>query len=445
MKKVLMIVIIGLVAVLSATPGIAREIGGVDIHGFLSSGYLKGDETAFVKDSDESSFVFGEFGINFSKDLDENLRFGIQLFAKEFNDVSHNEVKIDWAYADYRLHERLGFRLGQMKFPHGLYNENRDIDMLRTSIFLPDSVYQEVSYDLYSNDSVLSMQGISSRELYLSLQGICLYGFIDLSSLGGLSYQAMYGTKKINSNITERQVQYSRIQTPFVNLSSSLFESDEVKVDYKYAGNLIWDTPMDGLRLGCSLDNIKMSASARLSEDLTADIGGNEMVLANSGEVIETKYDKLENWVFSAEYTWDNFIFVSEYILTTKDYAVGDDAFESSPLGGTSKNNISTGWYVGGTYRLLDWFELGGYYSQSRYDKNNDSDSDYSVHFFSEFDDICLTARFDINMFLAVKLEAHSLRGNYTVNNLSADFTQAISESIEEQWGMYAAKVTAAF
>ena len=154
MKKVLMILIVELVTILSAAPAVSYEVSEVDIHGFLSIGYLDSFDVAFVEDSDTTSFPFGELGINFGKELTENLRFGIQFFAKEFNDVSNNEIQIDWAYADYRFHEALGLRLGQIKFPHGLYNESRDVDMLRTSIFLPDSVYQEISYDLYSNDSV---------------------------------------------------------------------------------------------------------------------------------------------------------------------------------------------------------------------------------------------------------------------------------------------------
>ena len=129
MKKALIILISGLATILFAAPSIAYEFLGVDIHGFISQGYLSSGEDSV----EEDSFEYSEIGLNFGRELNDNLRFGLQLFAKEFAEVSNNEIKIDWAYADYRFHELLGIRLGQIKFPHGLYNEIRDIDMLRYS------------------------------------------------------------------------------------------------------------------------------------------------------------------------------------------------------------------------------------------------------------------------------------------------------------------------
>lgn len=447
MKKVLVILMVKIAAIISAESCVAYELCGVDIHGFISDGYLSNDENNFVEDTGENSFSYGEIGINFSKDLNDNLRFGVQIFAKDFSDVSENEIVVDWAYADCRIYEVLGLRIGQIKFPHGLYNEIRDIDTLRTSIFLPDSVYHEVSYDLYANDAVLSLQGISSRDLYLSLQGIGIYGYIDLSIAGGLTYQAMYGTQKVdpNSNTTKRQIDYLNTKTPFINLSDSLIENDSVEVDYKYAGNLLWDTPLDGLRIGCSLDNLKMRASSRFTDHLKANINGQDITIVNGGEKIETKYDKLENWVFSAEYTWRNLILTAEYILTIKDYEVASDSFKSLPIGNAAEQSTATGWYVGGAYRFTDWLEFGGYYSQSNFDTIKDSNTEYSVYFFKEFRDVCATVRFDINSYWAIKFEAHGFKGSYPVNDLLADLATLTSTNVEEDWYMYTAKMTVAF
>jgi hypothetical protein len=65
-------------------------------------------------------------------------------------------VITDWACADYRWRNGLGFRAGIIRQAHGLYNETREIDMLRTAILLPEGVYAENTRDFFSR-----LQGIS--------------------------------------------------------------------------------------------------------------------------------------------------------------------------------------------------------------------------------------------------------------------------------------------
>lgn len=451
MKKALIILIGGLASIFYAAPGIAYELLDVDIHGFISKGYLSSDENNFSVDNEENSFVYSEMALNFGKELNDNLRFGLQLYAKDFADVGNNEIIIDWAYADYRIHEVAGIRLGQIKLPHGFYNEVRDIDMLRTTVFLPDSVYQEASYDLYVNDVYLSFQGISSRDLYLSLQGLCLYGFINLSVMGGLTYEAMYGTQNIEakSGISDRLLDYFALVAPFMNIydNDDFIENNDINVDYKYAGTLIWDTPLDGLRLGASLNNLKMSVASTVSKNIVADFNGIEVPMLNKGDSMRINYEKLENWVFSAEYIWNNLLLMSEYILTTKEYEIISEAFERDQLlnsSGAGEDSTSTGWYVGGSYRFTNWFELGGYYSKSKSDDDK-SITNFSSNFFSELDDICAAGRFDINEFWTIKLEVHNFRSTYYAYESFSDALGKKSKRLEDEWYMYTAKMTVSF
>ncbi len=449
MKNALIFLIGGLAFIFSIVPSIAGELGSTDIHGFISQGYLSSTTNDFSEDSKDTSFVYSEVGLNFGKDLTDDLRLGLQLFAKEFADLSNNEIVFDWAYADYRFHEMLGMRFGMIKFPHGLYNEIRDIDMLRTSVFLPDGVYREASYDLYVDDVFLSLQGISSRDLYLSLQGTGLYGYIDLGAVGGFSYQMMYGTQNIESSSdnSNRQLDYLSKITPFISVwnEGNFIGSTELQVDYKYAGNLLWDTPLEGLRLGASLDNLKMSVSSKVSKDLAADLNGFEMPLLNKGDSVNIDYNKIENWVYSVEYTWNNLLLMAEYLRTNKEYEIAIDASESNLLiEGAETDSTSKGWYVGGAYRFADWFELGGYYSESRYEDDK-SITNFSVNFFTEFDDICATARVDMNEFWTLKLEVHNFRSSYMTFNSFLDAMQKKNITVEDRWYMGTAKMTVSF
>ncbi|WP_419656180.1 uncharacterized protein Dvar_52810 [Desulfosarcina variabilis str. Montpellier] len=82
-----------------SAPVSAASLGGVDIHGYISQGYIYSDEY---------------------------------------------KVTLDWAYGDYRWKDWLGIRAGRLKLPVGLYNDIRDMDMLRTNIVMPQGIYRDL-------------------------------------------------------------------------------------------------------------------------------------------------------------------------------------------------------------------------------------------------------------------------------------------------------------
>lgn len=405
MRKTVISIFVALTIVSFIGPCWAVESMGVDIHGFISQGYLKTTDNNFIADSKDGTFEFNEIGINFSNKLSDRMRFSVQLFARDFGETDDSEIRIDFAYGDYFFKDWLGVRFGQLKAPHGLYNETRDIDMLRNSIFLPQSVYQEVV-----------------RSSTLSLQGVGLYGHLDMHAVGGLSYQAMYGTQTISQN--------SRMAEALVGYPSDLYDNENIDVDTKYAGNIVWATPLEGLRLGVSYDNVKMSLLGRWNTTL---IPG----LIEEGMATWMDYDKYENWVYSLEFTWRDLMLMGEYIQTNKVYEIsflGED--DSQP----------DGWYAGLTYRFADWFELGGYYSESHNNIEVVGILPELPDYYDYLKDVCVTTRFDINPYWVFKLEYHSFTGSQGLsardNPESGFFTL---DFFEKDWTMVAAKMTVSF
>ncbi len=60
----------------------------VDIHGFISQGYIKSSEYNYiVSDSEDGSFQFNEFGINFTSNLTDDIHMGMQLIARDLGDL----------------------------------------------------------------------------------------------------------------------------------------------------------------------------------------------------------------------------------------------------------------------------------------------------------------------------------------------------------------------
>lgn len=416
-KKIRMILTTGLALTLIAAHAFAYGGIEIDIHGFISQGYLYTTENNFTTGSKDGTFQFNEIGINFGSELTDKLRIGTQLFSQDFGDTGNNEVKVDWAYADYHFRDFLGLRFGQIKVPHGIFNEYRDVDMLRNWIFLPQSVYPEIL-----------------RDITLSLQGVSVYGNIYMDSLGGLSYQAGYGTQDIPYN--------DKTADLLIGIPTTMVDNDSFDVDTKYVASLAWDTPLRGLRLGVTYDSIQMKINQYFTMDLIippnpVNVDG---LTIEEGTPAVVEFNKYENWVYSMEFIWLDLALTAEYIQTNKEYSL--NALPEKPL----FELHPSGWYVGGAYRFADWFELGGYYSEfeNEYPLAAGEEQPDIPDYFSYLKDICVTTRFDINAYWTVKFEAHRFEGAFGLSPYDSALP-SVDGDYKKSWNMFAAKLTVAY
>ena len=129
--------------VISMSTPLYSEEGEIDIHGFLSQGYLKSDHNNLFAETEEGTFQFNEMGISFSTEVIEHLNIGMQFFAMDLGNFGNDRITIDWAFGDYRWRDYLGIRVGKIKIPHGLYNEYRDVDSVTSLILYPVGAYNE--------------------------------------------------------------------------------------------------------------------------------------------------------------------------------------------------------------------------------------------------------------------------------------------------------------
>jgi len=369
------------------TPVLSNSL---EIHGFVSQGYLQTDRDNYMVKTEEGSFKFNEIGFNVSNDISDDLRLGIQFLSRSLGDQCENATTIDWAFADYRYHDLLGFRFGRIKIPLGLYNEIRDIDMLRTSIFLPSSIYSEPWRDTMS-----------------SLDGIGLYGYLSLNGMGGVSYQALVGQMETpEDGGVARYIE--RIGT------NDVIHMEPSK---SYNASLLWDLPIEGLSLGSSYLSNKMKVTSlfgdhftfgdlRLLTDMNAQLPEmlNEVIYNKTQNqnmasmmssdfinwLIPQNYQNLDNewpkevisdfhtldfWVLSLKYQWGDFILSAEQLDMRMDfdYKLGDINLRASP-----QPWHSLGYYVSGSYTFKDWLEFGVYYSEF-YDTDNDKHAESYV------------------------------------------------------------------
>src|SRR5258706_165529 len=199
-----------------------RSSSPLEVHGFVSQGFIKSTANNYLANSERGSFDFTEVGLNFTKTLTDRLRVGVQLFARDLGPLGNYKPQFDWFYLDYHFEDWLGLRAGRTKIPFGPYNETNDIDAALVPILLPQSVYP-----------------VQNRDYLLAQTGGELYGNVPLPGAGALEYRAYGGTL-------------------FVDASSSLTTIPDLSVPYLAGGRLMWQTPLEGLQVGGSVQALRL-------------------------------------------------------------------------------------------------------------------------------------------------------------------------------------------
>jgi hypothetical protein len=361
----------------SAAEQILEEIQDIEVHAFVSQGFIKTSTNNYLARSERGSFEFSEVGINFTKNLTRDLRGGIQFFARKLGPIGNFDAKLDWFYLDYRFADWFGIRAGRVKLPFGLYNETSDIDAARVPILLPQSVYP-----------------IANRDYLLAQTGGEIYGYVSLDVAGALEYRLYGGTIFLEVESASGLVQVVDLDTP-----------------YLVGGRLMWETPLEGLRLGGSLQALRL--------DTYVSIGGIPAIF----EI------PVVLWAASIEYTRDALLLAAEYSSWHAEL-VGNALIPSA------ETTDQRGYFLV-SYEINEHFHPGAYYSVIFPNIENRKGRAGSQQ------DFALTLRFDINSFWLVKVEGHYLRGTAALSTALNDNKPLTA--LERDWLLFMLKTTLYF
>ena len=365
------------------------ESKDVEVHAFVSQGFIKSTENNYLAESKRGSFEFTEVGLNFTKVLSDRLRLGVQLFARDLGPIGNYQATFDWFYFDYRLNDWLGIRAGRTKLPWGLYNEVSDVDSARVPALLPQSIYP-----------------IRSRNYLLAQTGVELYGFAPLGPAGGLEYRLYGGTIFLDQ------------PTP----TNGPYRVEKLSVPYLVGGRLLWETPLLGLRAGGSVQALRVDYN--LSGAVLAGHAGAPMGIATASLPVVL-------WVASAEYAGPNLLLATEYGRWHVN--IEDSVPELIP----ETTTVSERFYLMGAYRLSSWFTPGLYYSLFYRDMNKRKGRENFQH------DGAATLRFDVTPHWLVKFEGHYMRGTA---DLTADLNSNVPlPQLDKTWLVFLIKTTVYF
>ena len=375
----------------AASLGGGDEAASVEAHGFVSQGFIKSTDNNYLADSKRGSFEFTEVGINFTTQPTERLRLGTQLFSNKLGATGNFNVKADWFYVDYRWRDWFGIRAGRVKLPFGLYNDTSDIDAARVPVLLPQSVYP-----------------IANRDYLLAQTGLELYGYVDLRKGGALDYRLYGGTIYIPLTGQAPPVQVTDLSTQYV-----------------VGGRLMWDTPVEGLRVGGSLQILRLDfgATFTLPAAMPPPATMTTAVTAAFPVVI---------WVSSLEYAAHDWLLAAEY---SRWHAKVEDSSDPTLLANAAA--VSERAYAMTAYRVRRWLQPGVYYSL--YFPNVDMRTGPA----GVQHDASGTLRFDINDHWLVKVEGHYMHGTAALVPALNNGTPA--SALTEDWGVFFVKTTAYF
>jgi len=361
----------------------AGESLALQAHGFVGQGALKSTDNSYLADSKRGTLEFSDVGINFTAQLTDRLRVGLQLFARKLGSVGNFNAKTDWFYLDYRWRDWLGVRAGRVKLPFGLYNDTSDIDSARVAVLLPGSIYP-----------------VNGRDFLLAQTGFEVYGYAGLRAAGALDYRLYAGT----------------IFLQITNTPTSPLQVQSLSVPYVAGGRLMWETPVEGLRVGGSLQALRL--------DTVISVPG----MAGTALV---KIPALLT-VGSVEYATGDLLLAAEYSR----WFVSSNS--SAPMiYPTLPTVVSERAYALATYQVRHWLAPGAYYSLLFANVDQRSGRANRLH------DVAATVRFDVNAHWIVKLEGHYFDGTQGLDPALNNNVPAAM--LTQRWALFLLKTTAYF
>jgi hypothetical protein len=358
----------------------------LQIHAFVSQGFLKSTHNNYLANSKSGSFEFFEAGINFQKQLTERLRVGLQLFSRDLGPLGDYKTKLDWAYLDYHWRDALGFRAGRIKLPFGLYNDTSDIDAAHPTALLPQSVYPA-----------------QNRDFLLAQTGVELYGYRNFGRPGALDYRAYAGTI-------------------FIDLGSqppgSPFAVADLTIPYVVGGRVMWEPPTEGLRIGASVQRLRLDMNVLDLRDPAMPVPVTATIPATLA-------------VASVEYTVDDVLFAAEYSRWYTSVA------SSNPMVIPEGDQTAERAYWLAAYRPRPWLQPSVYYALYYPQIHHATGVSARSH------DAAAAIRFDLTSYWSLKFEAHYMRGTAGLSTtLNPGFTL---DQLADHWALFVVKTTAYF
>jgi len=383
---------------------ISTNMPPIDFHGFLSQGFLDSSKYNYLGDTTRGSLNFTEAGINATINPFNRTRITAQGFLFDVGKVGEYHPTLDYALVDYSFCDALGIRAGRIIRPEGIYNAIQSIDLARTSVLLPQGLYDP-----------------RWRDFSGSVDGGSFYGDIGLGKGGDISYEVYAGMVNLSSDGGVARELQDRLN----NLPYSTY--GDVNGFPMAGGQIWWNTPLDGFRVG---------AAGYQAFGFNYDFAAyNPYYPLNNHLAPLTSYIDSTDGTLSLEYAWKKWTFQAENRVQY--YASKTEM--GGQVVGAKTYSTADAWYVGAAYRFNKWFEVGTYYTEDYADISTSISGPTPAAYQT---DLAISLRFDPKPWWVIKVEGHY---NHGTALLYDNASNPVANQNGEGWFMLALKSTVSF
>ncbi len=343
----------------------------VQIHGFLSQGFLHSSDNDFFGHSDDNISVdFRELGLNASWRVVPQLQLALQVVWRNAGQTDNSDLRIDYGIVDYSFFSSestlLGIKAGRVPTPIGLYNDTRDVASTRPSILLPQSIYFD-----------------RNRNVALSADGGYLYGE-RRTDYGDFFFTIGVGLPRTDED-------------PSFKHSIVGVNSGKINGDTSWATRLNYEWKNGLIKLSVSYAELNADYDAGSSSKLSpGSVSFNPLIFS-------AQYNA-ENWSLTAEYAQRKFLLTNFGVLpNTK---VTGESF-----------------YIQGTYKFTSYLEGLVRYDQLSVDKNDKKGKKFQARTgrdnYSRFaKDWTFGIRLSVMPSLLISAEYHRINGTGWLSSL---------------------------
>lgn len=243
------------------------------------------------------------------------------------------------------------------------------------------------------------MYPTENRDFLLAQTGLELYGYVQLCAAGALEYRLNAGTIFLDTS--------PQPGNPIAVL--------ELTIPYVVGGRLMWEAPVQGLRLGGSVQALRLDTT---------------LIVPPDPAPLDVEIPAVL-WVASVEYLFRDLLVAAEYSRWHVDTETSDQMrFPDS-------SKVSERAYLRAAYRLSPRVQPGVYYSIYFPDVEQREGRAAVQH------DVAATLRYDVTANWIVKLEGHFMHGTAGADSGLND--GAALDALEPNWGVFLVKTTAFF
>jgi hypothetical protein len=362
-------------AVVAAVPahGIELAEGKLSIAGFGRWGYGNTDGNVFLVGRDDGKADAVGVALNtFARPTDR-----LVVSAQFFYDTAR--INVDWAFAEWRFHDALRFRAGQVKLPFGAYWEVKDVGTLRPFYNLPVSIY--------------SYADVAAESFY----GVGLNGSLPTLAAFDVSYDVFGGSVWLESNDRFRAAPAAPTG-PVAASPTAGPVTASTRLDETFGGRLTVGTPLPGLTL-------RLSGYRGEVADL-----GNQVQGAGPAGAAAYAYG------VSAEY-------LGEWL------EVRSEGFRKSEGRGATRQKIQTGYLEVAVRFLRDW-QVAGRAESATYDVAGFTATPFRPNSLRRHQELAAGLNYWFNRDFVLKASYHVVDGNrfavpeYAWNTLTTDGLQ---------------------